>query len=116
MLDAVAIPHLGDLDRFAYSLSLTEVVAPTVNPQIEFRSPYSKGVHLAVVVAVHLDAEIEVAVRALAAEPEMLPHELGFRRVISSRGAQAHAQHFLHGVSILQNRIAQSQYIHNLRE
>lgn len=66
MLDAVAIPHLGDLDRFADSLNLAEIIAPAVHPQIEFRPTYSKGVNLAVVVAVHLDVAIKIAVRALA--------------------------------------------------
>jgi hypothetical protein len=66
MLDAVAIPHLGYLDRFADSLDFAKIIATSVHPQIEFRPTYSKGIHLAVVIAVHLDVAIKIAVRALA--------------------------------------------------
>jgi len=103
MLDAVAIPHLGDFDGFADPLDLAEIIAPVIHPQIEFRPAHAKGVHFAVVVAVHLDGAVEISVRALTAEPEMLPHELGFRSVISGRRAQADTQYFLHSASILQS-------------
>ena len=96
MFDPISIGDLGELDCLPNTPNLSPIIAAAIHEQTELGTTHAKGIHFAIMLSIHLDVSLKVAIRALSTEPEALPQKLCLNSVIARRGAQANAKHLLH--------------------